>query len=83
MSRRSHNAPEITRLEDGYGVELSCDDGAIVDLQVAREGVRTQTWEVLWSRGTESTLHGMSVEDIRQLGEALTALAECIQAKGR
>lgn len=73
---------EVQRLEDGYGVEVACHDGAIIDLQVVEEGTRLRTWEVLWSRGIEGTLHGLSTADLRRLALSLERIAECIEAKG-
>lgn len=73
---------DVTRLADGYGVEVACHDGAIIDLQVVTEGERTRTWEVLWSRGVEGTLHGLSTTDLRRLALSLERIAECIEAKG-
>ncbi len=77
---------EVQRLEDGYGVEVACHDGAILDLQVVDEGqhagASTRTWEVLWSRGMEGTLHGLSTADLRRLALSLERIAECIEAKG-
>lgn len=85
---------EFTRnLEgDGYVATVRAHDGAEIELQFVDETDSKfsaaskpevhKTWEILWSRGTDPTLHHLSLADVRSLGEALVGFADLIQAKG-
>lgn len=82
----------ITRIEDGYATTVGCEDGALVELQCVDETTsvyqraslaeKHRTWELLWSRGDEATMHHLTVKDVRSLGAALAAFADVIEAKG-
>lgn len=69
----------VTKISDGYAATVGCDDGGLIELQCVDEETRAKTWELLWSKGTEVTLHGMSPQDIWMLSEALQAFVEAIE----
>lgn len=74
---------------DGYVATVTAHDGAEIELQFLDEqhgkpGWHKEqhcTWEILWSRGVDPTLHHLSVADVRLMGEALVGFADLIQAK--
>lgn len=82
-------APDIRRNTEGDGLvaTVNAHDGAEIEIQLLDENEGSHarksahTWELLWSRGTEVTLHHLSVGDVRQIAAVLTAFADCIEAQ--
>ena len=74
---------EVTRIEDGFALTVSCKDGALIELQVNDEERPQRLWELFIQKGTSGiALDGLTQYDLRRLADGVIQLADAIERSG-